>query len=97
MIIIPQHPPMAPISRRIKDKELTIPMWPLISLCFYLPSTPHWCPCSSLNMTIMCPPQGFCTGCSLCLELSSPRSPHSSLPHLLYGFAQISPSQRGPP
>lgn len=42
---------------------------------------PHWsllCP-----LTGMLLPQGLCTCCSICLELSAPRFPHGSLTHVI--------------
>lgn len=43
------------------------------------------------------PPQGLCTGCSLCLDYSYLRYPHDSLPHLLRVFMQMLVFHWGPP
>lgn len=56
---------------------------------------PFWSPIWSLNTPGMLSPRDFCPCYFLCLECSSFRYLHYSLPHLLQGFAQRSPSQWG--
>lgn len=79
------------VSLRVKDK---VPTWPReihttgpVTSLTSPPTSPlaHTAPaalpsCRSSNSPETLPPRGLRTGCSLCLERSSCRSPHSSLP-----------------
>ena len=59
------------------------------------PIPPHH-PLASL-LLFFSPPQGLCTGCSLCLENSAPGCPYAWLFFILQGSAQVPLSQRGSP
>lgn len=78
--------------------------WPntvsfLNTLCLTHPLPASFAFLICLKPAIIPLPQGFCTGCSFCLERSSPRCPHGSLPQPLQVLAQvtISMSPLGPP
>lgn len=65
-----------------QDHPIHLPRPPLSDLTSYhtLPLSFHWLqrPCLSLNAPGPILPQGFCTSCSLCPEVSSPRILHGS-------------------